>query len=540
MGKGPQLSSSRVIAIGRLLLATLFLLAIWIDTHEATSSPESHALLSGYVLFAAAVVILTWDNWWLDAKLAGPAHAVDIGVFTLLVVATEGYASPFFTFFIFLLLAAALRWSWLATALTAMLLSLIYFSAGMVVLGSGGEFDLQPFIVQTSHLIILSLILIWFGATQWRSRFHRQQADLPPQAQGGELPLAPVLAAVTGAVRAGRGAFGWCRNRRPDAGCVIVRDGSDGESELPARALDGLGDRPFLYDLPRDRALRRDARRNLVGFAATDSIRREAAERLGLTAGIAIPIHAQDSHGALFLEGVRGLSTDHLDLAEEIAAEVTRHLQRHALIRAAEENAGARARLSLARDLHDSVVQFLAGAAFRLEAMKRSQAIGRDLEPELNELKQLMLHEQRELRVFITALRSGAQVPYGDLASDLKALAERLSRQWGTACTVTARSAEVEVPTRVYLDLHQIVREAVANAVRHAGAKSVEIKLSAGPDSLHLQVVNDGAALPVRGGRLEVPVSLSERVAQAGGTLDISRGMDVTRLAMTLPIGARE
>ena len=70
----------------------------------------------------------------------------------------------------------------------------------------------------------------------------------------------------------------------------------------------------------------------------------------------------------------------------------------------------ALAAVALARDLHDSVVQFLAGAAFRLEAMKRSEASGRKLEPELNELKQLMMQEQGELRAFITALRSGPLV----------------------------------------------------------------------------------------------------------------------------------
>ncbi len=76
---------------------------------------------------------------------------------------------------------------------------------------------------------------------------------------------------------------------------------------------------------------------------------------------------------------------------------------------AAADSAEARSRIVLARDLHDSVVQFLAGAAFRLEAMKRSEASGRKLEPELNELKQLMMQEQGELRAFITALRSGTR-----------------------------------------------------------------------------------------------------------------------------------
>ena len=119
---------------------------------------------------------------------------------------------------------------------------------------------------------------------------------------------------------------------------------------------------------------------------------------------------------------VRGLSTDHLDAGVHAGAKAAAHIQRHRLLRTAEENAEARSRLILARDLHDSVVQFLAGAAFRLEAMKRSNAAGRDVDVDLNELKQFMLQEQRELRSFITSLRSGPLTAFNELAKDLKGL----------------------------------------------------------------------------------------------------------------------
>ena len=139
--------------------------------------------------------------------------------------------------------------------------------------------------------------------------------------------------------------------------------------------------------------------RNLCSFMPGDAIGPETASTLALREGIAIPVRSDAGEGVLFLEAVRSLSTDHIDLGEQIAAEVAAHFQRHALLKAAEESAEARSRLALARDLHDSVVQFLAGAAFRLEAMKRSEASGRTIEPELNELKQLMLQEQERAAV---------------------------------------------------------------------------------------------------------------------------------------------
>ena len=97
VGKGLQHPSGRVIALGRLMLATLFLIAIWVDSSQPARAPEAtYALLAAYLAFAAAIVVITWNNWWLDAKLAGPAHAVDIILFTLLVLLTEGFTSPYF------------------------------------------------------------------------------------------------------------------------------------------------------------------------------------------------------------------------------------------------------------------------------------------------------------------------------------------------------------------------------------------------------------------------------------------------------------
>ena len=220
-------------------------------------------------------------------------------------------------------------------------------------------------------------------------------------------------------------------------------------------------------------------------------------------------------------------------------SEIPSLIERHALIIAIEESAEARSRLTLARDLHDSVVQFLAGAAFRLEALKRDLNAGRDVEPDLNHLKQLMLQEQGELRSFIAALRSAPQIGLDALAQDLRTLASRLAQQWDVFCEFSAETSEMMVPTRLQLDTQHLLREAVANAVRHAGAKSVTIKLRAEAEKLRLDFINDGARYPNSPLTGEMPKSLSERVKLAGGVLELSRGMGVTRISVSLPISGR-
>ena len=539
VGKRIQLPSGRVIALGRLMLASLFVVAILVDASQPAQAPlQTYALLATYVILAAGIAIVTWNSWWLDAKLAGPAHAMDVVLFTLLVLLTEGYTSPFFTFFVFLLLSAAIRWGWRATALTAILLTLLYLIAGLLVVSVSAQFELQRFVVRSGHLIIVSLIVIWFGANQWRARFQWRGEKLLATPSGDRPPLELALRAAMNGVRARSGMLVWRDDGQPDATALTIRDGELAEIAVPRAALSAASS-PFLYDLRKGRALKRDAERNLTEFDPVNAVPIEAASALKLTEGLAVPVRSVEGQGELFLEAVPSLSTDHIDLGEQMAADIAAHLQRHALLKAAEETAEGRSRLSLARDLHDSVVQFLAGAAFRLEAMKRSEASGRNLEPELNELKQLMMQEQGELRSFITALRSGPLVAFNDLARDLGALADRLSRQWDVRCEFSAPKSGMMIPTRLHLDALQLMREAVANAVRHADAKSVTIKLAAEPHELTLDFVNDGAPYPSHGERLEVPMSLQERVEEAGGELDMARGMGVTKVSVSLPIGGR-
>lgn len=537
VGKGIQHSSGRVISLGRVLLAFIFLGAIWSDASQPTHLPvATYYILGAYIGFAAIVSVATWNNWWRDARLAGPAHAVDIGMFAVIVLLTEGYTSPFFAFFTFVLLSAAIRWGWRATTLTAILLALVYLLVGLVGLISGVGFQAERFIVRAGQLVIVSLILIWFGAQRW-GQLDSVTREMGIQPSLDQSPLETGLRAAISRARASAGLFLWRDQSRPVFSGIAISDDAVRSVEILPQELAGVaGKSSFLYDFPEGRALCKDEARNLINFDLHELVGRAASAELGLSRGLAVPVTTDSGDGVLFVEDVRGVSTDHIDLGDQLAAETATHLQRHALLKAAQESIEARFRLTLARDLHDSVVQFLAGAAFRLEAMKRSNSSGHDIEAELNELKQLMLQEQKELRSFIASLRGGALAAFQDLAGDLQALSTRLSRQWAIDCEFRVKPAKVMIPIRLRLDAHQLMREAVSNAVRHAAARSVTIGLAASQDDLKLEFVNDGANFPLRNGQIEIPHSLRERVEQAGGTLDVSRGMGVTKVAISLPI----
>ena len=538
MGRGFRHPSGRVIALGRLLLAFLFLVAIMIDINQPAKAPAAtYALLIGYFVFAATIVVVTWKNWWFDAQVAGPAHAVDIVIFTVLVFLTEGYTSPYFIFFIFLLLAPAIRWGWRETALTAILVTLLYLVVGLLAATSHQQFEVYRFVIRTSQLVIVSLILIWFGINRWRPNLG-DGGGLLSEPSLDKSPLETGLRAAMLSIGAAKGSIVWRERGETEAKTYTIENGALMEGELQKAALTAAVTGPFLYQLSKNRALARDRERNLRALSPRDAIPRDTRIKLHLSEGLAVALQVATGEGQLFLESVPDLSLDHIDLGEQLGSNVAAHIQRHSLLRAVEESAEARSRLNLARDLHDSVVQFLAGAAFRLEAMKRSAISGRALGPELNELKELVLEEQGELRSFITAMRGGSEIALRDLIRDLQALADRLSRHWNVECDLSATPADMMIPTQLHLDAHQLMREAVANAVRHAGAKIIRIACDAARDRLRLEFVNDGAGFPAFGDRLEPPQSLKERVEQAGGALELSRGMDVTKLSISLPIAA--
>ena len=134
------------------MLASVFLLAIYLDPSQPSAAPsETYVVLALYVVIALALVVTTWRNWWLDHKLARPAHWLDLLVFAVVVFSTAGYTSPFFTFSLFLLLSAAIRWDRRETTRTAIAVNLLFFSAGFLsAVYTPGEIDLQRVVIRST------------------------------------------------------------------------------------------------------------------------------------------------------------------------------------------------------------------------------------------------------------------------------------------------------------------------------------------------------------------------------------------------------
>jgi signal transduction histidine kinase len=343
-------------------------------------------------------------------------------------------------------------------------------------------------------------------------------------------------AAAEGAIKltgAGKALLLWLR-AGTHQGVAIVTDGINSKtSRLPGSYVGPHRKSPFLFDLRRDRALTRGPERRMHFFAASTAVRADLAREFEIEEGLALPIRTEAGEGMLLLGGIDGLCTDHIELGAYLGDAIASHIQRHALLSAVEEGAISRARLSLARDLHDSIVQFLAGATFRIEAITRALRAGERPERELKDLKQLLLHEQQELRSSIGALRKD-RISLPELAADLNGLCDRLARQWDIDCSFTAEVPNVTAQMRLHLDTHQLIRETVANAVRHAQAKTVQVQMTVEDSDLRLDISNDGSGSQrVMEGK---PWSLRERVDEANGTLMLASRESGLNVSITLPI----
>jgi hypothetical protein len=317
------------------MLAILFLAAIWLDRTQPAQAPAAtYTVLSFYVILAIALAIVSWSSWWFDARLARHAHLVDIAVFTLVVFTTDGYTSPFFLFFVFILLASAIRWGWRETALTAIALIALYLLAGLIAaVGIDGDFEIQRFVIRSGHLIILSAILIWFGVNQ-RFAHLPHSIDLPFRSQGRLETEALALAMRSSAAR-----FGVLLLRNPGghsfSGFKMTDSGKPTAvsfDQPPVRDIAFAT--TFLFDLQNDRALTIRSRGRARFGRASVIFDQTIAAALPFTEGLACAVRGGAAEGWLLLGGIPSMSADHVQLGRGLGNVVAVFIDRQALLRA--------------------------------------------------------------------------------------------------------------------------------------------------------------------------------------------------------------
>ncbi|MFI9175810.1 sensor histidine kinase [Streptomyces lincolnensis] len=211
-------------------------------------------------------------------------------------------------------------------------------------------------------------------------------------------------------------------------------------------------------------------------------------------------------------------------IAAFAAGEALRQAERRAdeAERTREETARHRAdeeRLHIARELHDSLTHQISIIKVQAEvAVHVARRRGEQVSEALLAIQEAGREATRELRATLEALRDDDTSPPRGL-DHIPELVEQASRA-GLEATLTIEGQRPDLPAAVGRTAYRIVQESLTNIARHACAATASVRIDYRPDSLAIQVDDDGRATP---DTVPTPglglLGMRERVTALGGRL---------------------
>lgn len=529
----------RLIAAYRVMLALLLLVM-------GTTGPDLPGLHAGaddfyflaYAVVSVGLLAIALRSWWLDYALLPFSYALDwLGflVAPLLVApATSGYTAAVIAFGAFILIETHLRWGWPVLGRVAILLNMCCWITCLLMEAAHDHLQTGEALRRIVSLGLVSLAIVWVGRRGTEPALPAMVPQLPADrdaALGHGLRFALEMTGATG------GALCWSNLEGSDC---MTRSSGLASGQCGARGC-GACLTPYdqtavarLFDLRSHRALKLDRSGRIVSLHGRIA-EEDVLDGLGLTAGLYMPLEGMTGKGGLLLTGIGTLDWSHLALGGQLAGKVSRGIDDYHNAMIAQETAVLGLRKSIARDLHDSIAQSLAGAKFWLKSYGNKLEPGSPQAVEIDRIKSALTVEHAKLREMIERLRDDEPVAHNsDLASDIEGLAELLSVHWRTDVKVDAPIARIVVPAGLSFEVQQMVREAVSNAVRHGGASSIHVNLRRKADRLLAEITDNGDGFPKDA--LWRPISLHERTLALGGILQVLSEPGRTKLEFNLPL----
>jgi signal transduction histidine kinase len=258
---------------------------------------------------------------------------------------------------------------------------------------------------------------------------------------------------------------------------------------------------------------------------------------------LGVPIVARGAVIAAFYltdkDGADEFSPQDQRLIEMLAAHAAVAIENVRLLERSRELSIVEERNRLALELHDSVSQKLFGLVLQAEAA--ATLVGRDdgaageQVARLGELAQDALTELREL---IFELRPPSLEEEG-LAATLRKHVDMLRRLHGRDIELRIAGA-AHCPPESEAEVLRVAQEALNNALRHAEAERVELRMEAREGRLVVTVADDGVGFDpeapgLRSRRLGL-TSMEERARALGGSLAVvSRPGEGTTVTLEVP-----
>lgn len=290
---------------------------------------------------------------------------------------------------------------------------------------------------------------------------------------------------------------------------------------------------------------RRDALfRRVMDVALTPPGKDQRARWQSLVEECFNPLHVERASGlskaalakdgaALLVPGPGRLPDFRLDYADgghrlfsprdaQLAAEIRDMLQNALESRDAYEKGAAEERQRIARDIHDNIGVQLMGA---LHSKDHSRT-------------KLMIRETlTDLRDIVNNA-SRPDMSFEEMLADLRLQISESLHAAGVAMDWRAESAgEAVLPLQAAHTLRSIVREAVQNALKHAGAGRISVAVRLEAEEISIGIADDGKGFDTETTRQGNGLSnMQERVTSLGGRFELESGAAGTRIDVTFPI----
>lgn len=228
------------------------------------------------------------------------------------------------------------------------------------------------------------------------------------------------------------------------------------------------------------------------------------------------------------------------DITAQRQAEIQRLDDQVRLAERERQSAILQERNRLAREIHDTLAQGFTGITIQLEAAE--DALPHDpaqTNRHIDRAIQLARESLAEARRSVRALRP-QRLDDKDLPTALALFVRQITEGISLHATFDVEGGPVALPMDIENDLLRIGQEALTNALKHAQANEIHVKLTFAPDQIRLSVQDDGRgfdpALVVNRSGFGL-LGMRERVERMGGDIEFwSEVGQGTRVIAAIPI----
>jgi signal transduction histidine kinase len=182
------------------------------------------------------------------------------------------------------------------------------------------------------------------------------------------------------------------------------------------------------------------------------------------------------------------------------------------------EDALARERARISRELHDGIATDLAGAI----SLFKVYLEGRKGQPDqtLKNVFEIMERLLKHVREALADLRPPPIGPDG-VVGDLRQQAEEFARLYGIRVELSSNGTEDLLSDHQREVVAQVVREALTNVRRHSGSSICRVKMAFDARPFLVEVSDEGRGIVAGGSDGYGLVGMRERAAGIGGRLEV-------------------